>query len=74
MNRSPGSSVVTVETVTVVLLLVDPGIAYADSEDGRRFLINSESKIDFEPEVGQRLIVRATGRGHIISAQLTPTV
>jgi len=74
MNRSPGSSVVTVETVTVVLLLVELGITYADSEDGQRFLINSESKIDFEPEVGQRLIVRATGRGHIISAQLTPTV
>lgn len=60
------------ETVTVILRLPEMGLTYADSADGRRFLINAESQIDFELAVGQQLIIKATGRGHIISAKLAP--
>jgi len=70
--RSPGSSVISVETVTVISQTFEYGLIYAKSDSGNEYIMDSETKVDLKPEFGQRLIATVTGRGYIVSAVLAP--
>ncbi|MCW5645187.1 MAG: hypothetical protein KIT63_24055 [Rhodoferax sp.] len=72
LTRSPDSTSLSDELVTVIYRISELELTYADNDVGSRFFLDSKTRIGVKSQIGQRLNAKVTGGGYVVEATLAP--